>query len=89
MSYRIFVRMIDLLDKMFWWNAALAGTYGKRNDPRKHRSRNQKRRSVLGRRKIVHQKILLGLFQESLDMSFQLLRAKSHVVFWIGTPRSR
>ena len=58
--------MIDLLDKMFWWNAALAGTYGERNDPREYRSRKRKRRRVLNWRKIVHQEILLSLFQEIL-----------------------
>ena len=64
--------MIDLPEETLWWNAALAGTYGKWNDPWEHRSQNQKWRCILGRRKIVHLKILLGLFQERLDTSFQL-----------------
>ena len=88
MSYRIFVRMIDLPDKTFWRNTLLAGTYGERNDPREDRSRNWKRRSVLDRRKIVHHEILLSLFQEHLDTSFQLLRTKSRVVLRIRIPRS-
>ena len=89
MSYRIFVRMIHLLDKMFWRNAALAGTYGERNDPREHRSRNRNRRGILDRRKIVHHKILLGLFQEHLDTSLKFLHVKSCIVLRIGVPRSR
>ena len=61
-SYRVFVRMIDLPDKMFRQNTALAGTHSERNDPRKDRSQNGNQRNVLGQRKIVHQKVLLGLF---------------------------
>ena len=87
-SYRIVVRMIDLLDKMFWWNAVLASTHGERDKPWKHRSRNRKRRGILGWRKIVHHKVLLGLFQESLNVSLQFLRPKGHIVFRIGIPRS-
>ena len=62
-SYRIFVRMIHLPDKMFQRNAALADTHGERNNVQKDRSRNRKRRGILGRRKIVHQKVFFGLFQ--------------------------
>ena len=83
-SYRVFVRMIHLPDKMFRRNAALAGTHGERNDPREDRSRNWKRRGILSRRKIVHQKVFLGLFQEHLDTSFQFLRTKGCVVLRIG-----
>ena len=60
--------MIDLLDKMFQWNAALASTYGKRNKPRKDRSRNRKQRGILGWRKIIHHHILLGFFQEPPEL---------------------
>ena len=42
LSYRIFIRMIDLPDETFWQNTALAGTYGERNNPREHRSQNWK-----------------------------------------------
>ena len=87
-SYRVFVRMIHLPDKMFWQNAALAGTHGKKNDSWEDRSRNWKRRGILDWRKIVHQKILFGLFQERLDTSFQLLCMKSRVVLRIGIPQS-
>ena len=69
-SYRIFVRMIYLPDKTLRWNAALAGTYSEGNKTQKHRSRNQNRRGILQRRKIVHHKIFLCLFQERLDTSF-------------------
>ena len=80
--------MIDLLDKMFPWNAALAGTYGERNNLWEERSRNRKRRGILGWRKIIHHQILLGLFQERLDASLKFLHAKSRVVLRIGIPRS-
>ena len=80
--------MIDLPNKTFWWNAALAGTYGKRDDPWKDRSWNRKWGGILGQRKIVHHEILLGLFQESLNTSFQLLCMKSRVVLRIGIPQS-
>ena len=88
MSYRVVVRMIDFLNKMFRWNAVLAGTYGERNDPRKDRSWNWKRRGILGQRKIVHHEILLSLFQERLDTSLQFLCTKSRVILRIGVPRS-
>ena len=70
MSYRVFVRMIDLPEETFQQNTTLAGTYSKRYKPWKHRSQNQKQRGVLDRRKIVHLEILLSLFQERLNVSF-------------------
>ena len=87
-SYRVFVRMVHLLDKMFRRNTALASTHGKRNDPREDGSRNRKWRNVLGRRKIVHQQVFLGFFQERLNPSLQFFRTKSRVVLRIGIPRS-
>ena len=87
-SYRIFIRMIDIPEETFWRNTALAGTYGERNEPRKHRSRNRKWRRVLNWRKIVHLQIFLGLLQEHLDASFQFFGTKSRVVLRIGIPRS-
>ena len=80
--------MIDLPKETFRRDAALAGTYNERNKPQEHQSQNWKRRSVLGRRKIIHHKILLGLFQERLNASFQLLYAKSRIVLGIGIPWS-
>ena len=87
-SYRVFVRMIDLPDKMFRWNTALAGTHSERNDPREDRSRNWKWRGILGRRKVVHQKVLLGLLQEHLNVSLQFFRMKGRIVLRIGIPWS-
>ena len=80
--------MIHLFNKMFQWNAALASTHGKRDDPQKDRSQNWKQRSILGWRKIIHQKVLLGLLQECLDASLQFLCTKSHVGLRIGIPWS-
>ena len=88
MSYRIFVRMIDLPEETFWQNTTLAGTYSERNKAQEYRSQDQKRRGVLNRRKIVHFQIFFGLFQECLDVSFQLLGTKSRIVLRIGTLRS-
>ena len=84
MSYRVFIRMIHLPDKIFRRNTALAGTHGERNNPQEKRSWNRNRRGILGQRKIVHQKVLLGLFQERLNASLQFLCMKSRVVLWIG-----
>ena len=62
----------------------MAGTYGERNEIRKHRSRNRKRQGILERRKIIHLQILFRLFQERLDASLQFLGTKSRIVFRIG-----
>ena len=78
--------MIDLPEETFWRNTSLAGTYGERNNPREHRSWNWKQRGVLSQRNIVHLQILLGLYQESLNTSFQFLSMKSHVVLRIRIP---
>ena len=80
--------MIDLPEETFWQNAALAGTYGERNDPWKHRSRNWNQRGILDWRKIIHFEVLFGLFQESLYSSFQFLCMKSRIVLRIGIPQS-
>ena len=60
--------MIDLPEETFWQNAALAGTYGERNNPWEYRSWNQKQRGILGQRKIIHHHILLGFFQEPPEL---------------------
>ena len=78
--------MIDLPNKTFQWNTAWAGTYGERNKVWKYRSRDRKWGRILDQRKIVHLEILLGLFQECLNASFQFLRTKGCVVFRIGIP---
>ena len=88
LSYGIFVRMIHLPEKTLRWNAALAGTYGKRNETRKHRSWNQKRRGVLKQREIIHLQVFLRLFQERLNTSLQFLGTKGRIVFRIRIPWS-
>ena len=88
LSYRVIVRMIDLPDKMFWWNAALTRTYGKGNKTWKHRSQKRKRRSILRWREIVHLQVFLRLFQEHLDASLQFLCTKGCIVLRIGIPWS-
>ena len=88
LSYKIFVRMIDFPEETLGRYAALASTHCKRNEPGNGRSWNWKRSDVLQRRKIVKLHILLRLFQERLDMSFQFFGAKDRVVLWIGIPQS-
>ena len=89
LCYGVFVRMIHLPKETLRWNAALAGTHGKRDETWDHGSWDRKRRIVLKRREIIHLQVFFHLFQEHLDTSFQLLGAKDRVVFRIGIPRSR
>ena len=72
LSYGVFVR-IEHLDKTLQRNAVLAGTYGKGNETRDHRSQNRKQRDILEWRHVVNLHVLLHLFQECLDMSFHVI----------------
>ena len=78
--------MINLPEETLWQNTALASTYGKGNETRKNRSWNQKQRGILEWREIVYLQVFFCLFQKHLDMSFQLLSTKGHIVFRIGIP---
>ena len=86
LSYRVSVRMPNLPEETFQWNAVLAGTYGKRNKTGNHRNWN--RRSVLKQREIVHLHVFFCLFQEH-NIGFQLLGTKDRVVLRIRIPGSQ
>ena len=86
-SYGVFVRMVYLLEETLGWNTTLAGTYREGNKTRNNWSENQKRRNILEWRHVINLHVLLHLFQERLNASFQLLGTNDHIVFRIGIPR--
>ena len=76
--------MPNLPEETLQWNTALAGTHSEQNKTQDHRSWNQKWRSVLKWRGIVHLQVFVHLFQECLNTSFKLLSTKDCTSLWIG-----